>query len=178
MSAPGPPAAAYRHKSVLSRPRVRERVIAWVLEGKSAAYIGALAAPGEPVSAQAVSQWRKRNADVIEEARARAEGLVLDVAIRDKVERVRRLAGLYDGMQDIVTTRGLMASEPKWIGSDKVGREVELQRFDAALVKEMRGTLRDVAEELGQVPRPDVSVQQTLVLIRQVIGVDPDVPLG
>ena len=168
-------------RRVLDKPGMTDRVRALVLEGRTDVQVALALADEVPgLSYMAILYWRRRHREELEAARLEAAARTTEVAVTQKVERVRRLAGLYDGMQEIIDSRGLLASEPKWIGDGKTGREVEVQRFDGSLVKEMRGTLRDVAEELGQVPRPDVSVQQNFVLVRQVIlvGIDEDVPLG
>ena len=157
-------------RAVLDHPGMTEIVLGLVLQPGMTDVSVAAALPIPGVSRQAIHLWRKRHREEFEAARLEAAARTTEVAVTQKVERVRRLAGLYDEMQEIVSNRGLMASEAKWIGDGKVGREIEVQRFDGGLVKEMRGTLRDVAEELGQVPRPDVgAVERTFVLIRERI---------
>lgn len=119
------------------------------------------------VTPQAIDRFAKKHVAEIEALRGKIAAAVEDVTIRDKAERIRRLAGLYDGMQAIIDSRGLMVAEVKFVGGPLVGREVEVERFDAALVREMRGVLSDVAEEVGDIaePKPPTSVPYLVQIV-------------
>ena len=45
---------------------------------------------------------------------------------------------------------------------------------DSALLAEMRATERAAAEEMGQLPRPDINVNNNVVIVRQIGGFDPE----
>jgi hypothetical protein len=78
----------------LERPKVKERVIALVLGGKTDREIAqAISTTRRSVSFQAISKFRQRHQDEIVSAIQRAEDAVIDLAIRDKEERIRRSTG-------------------------------------------------------------------------------------
>ncbi len=102
------------------------------------------------VSETAVRAFRRRHADVLVPAKLQVVTTVLDVAIRNKEERIRRLAAIATDMHKLRTSG-----------------EVEGARNVAALAREERAAYRDVAEELGQLPKGDVNIDaRTQVLIR------------
>ena len=88
---------------------------------------------------QAITAFRHRHAAEIEPPIAQVEQAVIDVAIRNKEERIRRLAGLEGTL-----TRTLAGFDGDPRGA-------------AALTTQIRGCLRDVAEELNRCP-PAVSI--------------------
>ena len=138
-------------------------MIAWLVDGKSTREVVALLAEqGVKTTFQGVAAFRKRHLPDIDALTSRVVAAVEDLTIRDKAERIRRLSGLYDGMQAIVDTRGLLATDVKFVGGPEYGREVEVERFDAALVKELRGVLSDVADELGDRPKTPLIDARTL----------------
>ena len=148
----------------LAKPKVRARIRAWCVEGKSSREIVELlkAELRISVTPQAVQGYIRRHRAEIDALVGRVVEAVEEVTIKDKSERIRRLAGLYDRMDEIVTTRGLLAREPKVIGSGRDAYEVEVERFDAALVRELRGVLGDVADELGDRPKTPLIDARTL----------------
>ena len=125
-------------------------VIALLLTGWSSVKV----AEHYAVTKQAVCQFMRRHQDKLSELTEQAAAAVLSVAIRDKAERIRRYAQYLDGIEELVQSRGgYEATDVKWVGGVETGREVEVRRFDAALVSEMRACLRGVAEELGDIPQ-------------------------
>lgn len=137
-------------------------VMAWTLEGRSTREIAErLEALGVSVTHRAVVGFQRRHREEIVTLEDAVRTQLTGRAITEKAERIRRLSALYDGMQAIVDERGLMAEDVKWIGDTESGREVKVQRFDAGLVREMRAVLREVAEQLGQIPRPPINVSNT-----------------
>ena len=152
-------------RRVLDKPKHKAQIIEWMLEGQPNREI----AKRMNVHHQAIAGFRKRHAAELETVETRVLAEVIDPAITNKAERINRLATLYDRMAEIVNTRGLMATETRFVGGADYGREIEVQRFDAALTKEMRAALRDVAEELGQIPKAGITVYNDN---RTVIGLE------
>lgn len=60
--------------------------------------------------------------------------------------RLRRQVYARDGAGRMFN---LWLRDVKWIGSGELGREVDIERFNAALVDQYRGTLDDLARETG-----------------------------
>jgi transposase-like protein len=75
---------------------------------------------------------------------------VLDQNWRD-MQRLKKERGRSDEMQRVAGGRtGLLVHDVKTVGSGEHARQVDIYRFDAALMREMRETAREAAEELGQ----------------------------
>lgn len=159
--------APWTKRRILEAPGTRERVIEAIMRGDTDVAI----AKAVGVERPAINQFRRRNREELTALHAKAAALVETVALRDKAERIRRLAWLADGMEAELRVRGFMWTEP-------FGEKRSVERMPTGAVKELRGVYRDIAEELGQIAPPTVTIQQNLVLIRQVIGVDETVPLG
>jgi|SRR5581483_1304263 len=110
------------------------------------------------VTVQAVSYFVGQHADELVRLTREAQERVRDVAIAEVEERVRRKAALLARMDTVLEERGIMASEPRWIGGE-YGREVSVERFDAPLVNAYRELLDSVGDDLGQKPRrPAITV--------------------
>lgn len=135
-------------------------LIGWIVEGyETAQLIEKLAEIGvRKVSPQAIRGFRARHRAEIAALQRQVVERVEDVTVRAKEERIRRLAAMLERVEEIVATRGLMARDVKWIGGFEDGREVQVERFDAALVAQFRALLRDVAEELGEIPKPGINI--------------------
>jgi hypothetical protein len=126
--------------------------LAWSLEGLSSAVISErLHARGVNVSEAAVRRFLGKRRAAKDEALDRAVTLATAPAIAEKAWRTSQAQRQNDELRAIVETRGWMAKDRKWLGGE-FGREVEIERFDAALSKELRELRREVAEELGQIP--------------------------
>ena len=134
----------------LERPKIRADVEAWILEGVTDAEI----ARRVGVHRSAVGYFRKRHAAELAPLIAGVNQQIRDVAIRDKEERIRRYWAMIQQIDALVEQRGgLEAVDAKWVGTARSGREVEVRRFDAALVGKWHELHREVAEELAQIPR-------------------------
>lgn len=142
-------------RATLETPAVRAHVAGWLVDGATVSQVLARLAETYKlkVTRKAVYGFKRRHASELAGLQRRVVEAVAELTIADKQERIRRLAGLVDGMQAIVDDRGLLASEPKVIGAGRDAYEVTIERFDAALVAQYRGVLTDVAEELGQLPK-------------------------
>jgi hypothetical protein len=67
------------------------------------------------------------------------------------MQRLKAERGKAPNMQDVPGgSTGLLVHDVKTVGSGEHARQVDIYRFDAALVKQMRETAREAAEELGQ----------------------------
>lgn len=66
-------------------------------------------------------------------------------------ERVDKLKGLFDRLEGELEDGALWLEDVKAIGSNEHGtfREVEIQRFNSAILKHLRGILDDLAQETG-----------------------------
>lgn len=146
-------------------------IIGWIIEGRTVTEIVPLLKEHRhlTVTHQALTAFKRRHAAEIDAAQRKVAEAVLNVTIRDKAERIHRLSGLYDKMTEIVETRGLLATDVKYVGSAEYGREVEVQRFDAALVRELRGVLSDVADELGDRPKTPLIDARTQIITLEAL---------
>lgn len=144
---------------VLERPQTRAKVIAWLVEGKGPTEIASLVStPKRPVTRQAVCAFAKRHAEDITPIVAEVEQAIRDIAIQDKTERLRELGRIYVKCADALDEYGVMITEER-TSYTRDGDPSELivtRKFNGGLIKEMRGVLRDVAEELNDIARPPV----------------------
>lgn len=106
------------------------------------------------VSQQAVSQFAERNRPALDQAKAETVDYTKQALVADKGYRISELGDIYSK-----TREEYEAAEST---SDRL-----------AALKESRGTLRAVSEELGQLPRPDQNINiKAALLIRQIEGSD------
>jgi len=156
------------NQGVLERPKNRAKVLAWLVEGKGPAEIATLiSTKGQPVSRQAVQAFRDRHADELAPMVEAVEKQITDYAIASKVNRIAALDRLLGGMEREVADYGL-------IEDSEDGRY-----FRDKLVKEIRGVLRDAAEELGQMPKTAaVELNDNRTYILQVVKSDDSIALG
>ena len=165
----------------------REEVIALLLTGWKPEEI----ATKYRVNPSSLTKFQRRHADKLSSLRAEVERRVEDAAIASKVRRILDADADYHLLGDVITARqkderydepgystGLMAHSLKAIGGGDNMSIVDEFKVDTAMVAERRALRRSVAEELAQLPRPDINIQQNIVLIRQVIGVDDSIALG
>lgn len=140
----------------LEKPRIKEKVIALVLDGKSNREIAAaISTAKKPVSFQAIARFRKRHATEIEPAIEQAAVAVVERAITDKSVRLVKLDDMFQKCEEALNEYGVMITEESTYGSGEHTTLTITRRFNGAMIREMRGLLRDAAEELGQMPRPD-----------------------
>jgi hypothetical protein len=105
-----------------------------------------------------VHGWQERLRAIADAAAAEAEaaiaarrravlgaGLALDVVRVDVLKRVaERLRA------EIEEEGRLWVQDAKWIGSGEFGERVDIERFNAAEVEQLRGLLDDIAKEKGE----------------------------
>ncbi len=126
-----------------------ERNKAKVLDALIAGQAGREIARQFKVTESAVRMFKQRHQDVLAPALAEVVKATVDVAVRDKEERIRRLAAIADKAQTAY-----------------LSDEARLRDM-APLMREERAAYRDIAEELGQLPKGDVNIDaRTQVLIR------------
>jgi hypothetical protein len=116
-------------------------------------------------------QWRQ----LFAETRKRFVEEVQALPIAERAARIQRLNDHWLRMRDLVEARsedhadapggdtGLLVRDVKVIGKGEDAREVEVFKFDAALLRELRETEEQAAKELGQwTERSEVTVLQKL----------------
>ena len=123
--------------------RHHDEVINHLLDSTPTAEIASLYG----VSKQAVFIFKVRHEAELDEMRLKVAEQSKALAIAEKVYRIAEYGHIYDLMNEEVAQHGI-------IETNSEGNRF----FRANLVKEMRGTLRSVAEETGQLPRPEVNI--------------------
>lgn len=122
----------------------------------------------ETVTQQAVTAWKARHQDLLGAARAKvAEAAeehlngAVELWITDKHQRMALRQRLIEGAAALIQARGglpsgkgLEAVDHKVIGEGKKAREVEVRRYDSALLRDIDRLLTSTAEELGHLPKP------------------------
>lgn len=146
-------------KHVLERPKVRKVVEALILDGKTDYAI----AKQVGVTPSAVTRFRARHSTELQQAASEVERQITDYAIAQKVNRIAGLQALADQVQAVIDDRGLIERQITTTEHAEIVRE----RFARELPAEMRAIYHAAAEELAQLPRPDVHVQNNVVLIRE-----------
>jgi hypothetical protein len=121
------------------------------------------------VTPAAVSLFKTRNSEVIEQALKEVGYKTREAAIADKQYRIMEAQNDYNTIEEWLGEHGLSERTVRY---DKDGNEIgETIRFRKDLVDARRQLRRDVAEELGQLPRPDQNINvKALMLVRQVEG--------
>jgi transposase len=95
-------------------------------------------------------------------------------AIAHQVGRVAELQHLYDLTRAEVDEYGIIIVETRTEKNGNTETVIVTRDYRAGLVKEARGILEQVADELGQKVKPDQNVNlRAQVLVRQVSGFDP-----
>jgi hypothetical protein len=157
--------------SILERPKSKAKTIALVLEGKSDSEVAAVM----NVTRQAITKFRHRHAAEIAPIVEQVEAAIIDVALKDKENRIRELAWLYGLARTEAEEHGITITETRYEGRGEDREEYQTRDFRAGMVKEMRGLLADIADELGQRSGKggDINIDnRTQVLVRQYGGFD------
>lgn len=168
---------------VLDKRKNAAAIIAWTVDGKSSREVVDLLKKQRrvQVTPQAVQGFIRRHRAQIDEltneVAAKVTEAVIDVTIADKTERLRILDDLTRRMYEVIDKRGIMASDPKWVTTYAQTQEdgetvmeagtsqlVTVERFDSALVRELRGVLDDAAAEVGGRPKTPLIDARTQVI--------------
>ena len=167
----------------------------WMLDGETDTAVAAkLANTKHAVSRQAVTSFRHRYADKLGRMNEEAEARALDPAITRKAERLAAKNERWLGLRSVIAERGadesmaavpggqtgLMVRQYKMLGGGEYAQVVEEYKVDTGLLEAANELERSAAAELGQLPRPEVNIQQNLVFIREYItdGHGESIPLG
>ena len=147
----------------LRRSKARKTVLAAITEGLSDAQIAArLDSQGIKVSPQAITKWRHRNQVEIESTVATIEREVTDYAIAHKVNRIADYESLRQQYLAALAAEGAL-----WSEDTRYGRKLHLN----PVAVELRAVNKAAAEELDQLPRAGVTVNnQNVVIVKTVSG--------
>jgi hypothetical protein len=158
----------------LDKPPMKGRIIELVMGGATDREIASsISTSQRQFSFQAIAAFRQRHAKQINAAKGRMLEAAVKYTIASKDARLADLQMLRDRTIALIESRqGLEARDYKF-GPE--GERILILRYDAGMVTQLRGILRDAAEELGQIEKPAVTnnVQVNQYLIRQY---DVDTP--
>lgn len=130
----------------------KEQLLAWISEGLQSDEINERAKVFDPpftVSRQQVDGYRDRRALDIKAIQQAGEYDSLAAGLAVKAERVKRLQQLAALMERDLFGGFLWTDQIKVIGSGDAQQEVEYEEFNTAEVQQYRGTLDDIAKEMG-----------------------------
>lgn len=123
----------------------------------------------------------KRHRAEIDALKARTSELVQDVARRDKAVRIRGYDGMINRIEALIEERGgLEAVDYKGLGQGENYKIREVRRFDAPMVQQWLNLHRQIADELGDIPRApafEFTDRRTYIL-QMVTSGNNDTPLG
>lgn len=109
------------------------------------------------VTPAAVTLFKQRNAEALEQAMNEVTKYHADTAIANKEYRIGELSSLYEVARAEIAT-------------------AESHSDKAMMINTAAARLKQVAEELGQLPRPDQNINvKAMLLLREVSGTDTDV---
>lgn len=139
---------------------MKAKVIAYLLEGKGPSEVAQLiSTPKRSVSRQAICGFKKRHAAELAPVIAETERQIIDYAIASKANRIAGLDWLANEVKAVIDDRGLIERTVTTTENAEIVRE----RFARELSAEMRAIYRAAAEELAQLPRPDVNIDNRSV---------------
>ena len=160
-----------KRRAVLERPKQRARVIALIMEGHNDHAV----AEAMKVSRQAITAFRARHKAELVAAAAEVDKSVIDIALKDAEARIRELAWLYGLTRNEIEEYGITVVEERYEGRGETSTTVKTRDYRDKVVKEARGLLADIADELGQrtTKGGDINIDaRTQVLVRQYGGFD------
>lgn len=138
-------------------------LVACVIEGKPRKEV----AEKYGVSPEGVRQFLLRHSEDVTTFQQEMLRSLLHIPITQKFHRLRHLDIMLNKTIETIEARaqqyldsGLMVREPKWVGPAEGGELVWMEKYDAGLVREFRGLLHDAAHQLGQLPKPELIIQQ------------------
>lgn len=164
----------------LERPKVKAKVLAMMVDGMTDKEIAdALSTTRTPVTRQSVNRFRIRHADEIAPALQELQERTVDLALSMREDRVRERAWLYGLAKREAEEHGVVVverTEERDDDDESKVRIIETRDFRTGMVKEMRGLLHDIAEELDQLPRAGLTVQDNRVqiVVRRYDGFEPE----
>lgn len=125
------------------------------------------------VATSSISDFAVRHAEEITSRAIAVERQAADYDISAKVWRIAQAQADYNRVSDWVDEHSLSERTVRY---DKDGNEVgETVRLRKDALDTLRQYRREVAEELGALPRPDQNINiRALMAVRQVDGIDLD----
>jgi len=162
-----------KSKKPLERPQTRKKVEAWIVEGLPNTEI----ARRVGVHHSAVAKFRHRHEDSIQPIVAEVERQIIDYAIANKVNRIAELQHFYDLTRKEVDEYGIIVVETRTEtdgeGVHATTTVIETRDYRSSLVKEARGILRQVSEELDQLPRSStINIDNRTQIVIRDYGID------
>lgn len=137
------------------------------------------------VDPSAVTRFKQRNAEALDQAMREVIDYSRQTAIADKQYRLMVKDRLETLLEKVRQDRanggtgletGLVAKTYRMIGSGLNAQIVEEYKVDTGLVAAIDSLHKSAAEELGQLPRPDQNVNvKAMLLVREIGGTDIDV---
>lgn len=127
-------------------------MLAWISEGLESDEINERAAKSKPpfsVTRSQVQWYRDSRAVDLAAIQQAGEMDALTTGLAVKAERVKRLQQLAVLMERDLFGGFLWTDQIKVIGSGGAQQEVEYEEFNTAEVQQYRGTLDDIAKEMG-----------------------------
>jgi len=134
-----------------------------------------------------VKRFLDRHAEEITKLNAEATAQLDALVIADKVERISALNEIWLKHRELVQTRaadkrykepgystGLMTHSLKAVGSGPFAEIVDEYKYDAAVVSAITDIQRKAAEELGQLPKSEQTINVG-VFVRQVAGYEGEI---
>lgn len=156
-----------KYRRSLRKPAVRAQVKALILEGLSERAI----AERVGVDHASIQRFKARHAVELAGMVAEVERHIEDAAISHKVNRILAADDEHTRLGQVIEARaadkrydepgyatGMMVHEIKSVGAGESATLVDQYKVDTAVVAERRALRRAVAEELAQLPRPNVDV--------------------
>lgn len=148
----------------LRSPEVQASIAGWYIEGLTQdQMVSRLAAEyGIEVTQQAVSYLLSHPEERMTRQMQRALDKVTDFAIADKTHRVRKLDRLATRLEERLEKQGVTYTE----------RTREHRKIHAhPAVQALQSVLKQAAEELDQLPRAGITVNnQNVVIVKQVVS--------
>jgi hypothetical protein len=136
----------------------------WISEGLQSDEINLRAAVFDPpfeVSRQQVDWYRSTRAKSIAAMSAAAEHDALTTGLALKSNRVMKLQHLAALMEQDIFGGFLWTDQVKMIGSGPFAKEVDYEEFNTAEVQQYRGTLDDIAKEVGDRKQANTTLNLT-----------------
>lgn len=130
----------------------KNALLKWIATGLESGEINIQAAKFKPpfsVSRAQVDYYRHTRRVDLKELSKDLENDSLITGLSIKAERVRRLQLLAALMEEDIFAGVLWTVQVKMIGSGVDQERVEFEEFNTAEVQQYRGTLEDIAKELG-----------------------------
>lgn len=142
----------------------KKKLLEWISEGLQSSEINDRAARFDPsfaVSKQLVDYYRSTREKSLAAMAAATEHDALTTGLALKANRVLKLQQLAALMEEDLFGGSLWTDQVKMIGSGLFSKEVEYEEFNTAEVTQYRGTLDDIAKEVGDRKQANTTLNLT-----------------